>query len=488
MIERSAPRHAIAILAVTSAAVATTLLLSANPTAHATAPRSASLPITISGAAHELPAGSWGLALLNSAPASHQPDHYWYPQTAGAGAQVYVVDTGVQADLPEFEGRVTDGFDATTATVDFSATGSATVDCSGHGTSVASLIAASNVGVAPKATIIPLRALPCTGGAQSGSETVIKALNWIRDHHDPATTGIINLSFGYLVDKDYAGNTELRDTIESLLDDGFFITAAAGNDSEDAAVMDSCADMPAQIPGVFTVGAIDQADGDLAGRASFSDAGSCVDVWAPGVSLPALDAQAPGTTSSFQGTSAAAPQVAGLAALLVGEIPGITAAEITERLIAYAAKDTLDPDTLMATTTYAAQSGSIAPQSIAAAGPNLVVRTPFDMPHFTAKVGQPHLARTASTLTITWNTPDLEGQTPVTDYDITVYMQIPKQPDSLTTTTIRIPATTTTYKLTDVNILASYMIEVTPISSGMPGKTSIGALSASICSRWCPRP
>lgn len=249
------------------------------------------------------------------------------PATAGTGALVYIVDSGVQGDLPAFNGHVTPGYDAYTHTVPDTAT-----DCDGHGTTVASVITGPT-GIAPNATIIPVKAFSCS---PFDPATIADALAWIRTHHPAGTTGIVNISSG--TDPTEAGTetgaTGYFDTaVRDLVDAGFFVTVSAGNDSDTDTVVDACNVSPANIPGAFVVAATSQGASNT--RASFSNSGPCISAYAPGEHIEVIS-HTTGDHFYANGTSYSAPAAAGLAALLVAEDPALTAAGIREQLLAHA--------------------------------------------------------------------------------------------------------------------------------------------------------
>jgi subtilisin family serine protease len=238
--------------------------------------------------------GSWGLDRIDQAPGIAALDKtFTYPDLAGAGVRVYVLDTGVQGNLPGFEGRVIQGFDAIAT---FRSPSQSNIDCNGHGTAVAGIIASASYGVAKKATIVPIRVADCKGGL--GPKAIVDGINWIVKNHPRNTPGVVNMSIA--VEKSKA----VDDAIQKLLFAGLVPVAAAGNQNRDA-----CRLSPASTSGVLTVGSVNMNDQ----RTNTSNFGECVSIYAPG-GLVVTEGHK-GTPSSRSGTSFAAPHVAGALAL-----------------------------------------------------------------------------------------------------------------------------------------------------------------------------
>jgi hypothetical protein len=231
---------------------------------------------------------SWGLDRIDGT-----LDSLFTSKGDGVGVRIYVLDTGVDANHPELAGRVIDGYDAFGQNLD-------QTDCNGHGTHVAAVAAGDVHGVAPGATIVPIRILNCSSQGNTG--TLAAGIDWILDNHPRDKLGIVNMSFA-------GQKSQIIDTnVSKLLSAGIITVAAAGNFSDDA-----CKFSPASIPGVITVGAT--ATGDQ--RLGTSNWGDCVDIFAPGsriLSANSLNYVAP---SSRTGTSQAAPYVAGALATYV---------------------------------------------------------------------------------------------------------------------------------------------------------------------------
>ncbi len=258
--------------------------------------------------ASQTPTPSWGLDRTDQT-ALPLDNSFSYPDTAGAGVRVYIVDTGVQGNNPDFAGRMATGIDEVTAN------GNPAVDCHGHGTHTAGTAAGSTYGIAKFATIVPVRVLDCTG---SGSMTgIIAGLNWIAANNPVGTPAVVSMSLGGGV---YA---PLNAAIASLAASNIISVVAAGNSNADA-----CTSSPSSEPTAITVGATDTNDA----RASFSNYGSCVDIFAPGVNIVSDLNSAAGGSQTMSGTSMATPHVSGAVAEYLSLNPTATTAQVTAAL------------------------------------------------------------------------------------------------------------------------------------------------------------
>ena len=226
---------------------------------------------------------------------------------AGAGVTAYVIDSGIAAGHRDLGGRVRSGF----SSVD---DGRGTEDCAGHGTHVAGTVGGAAYGVAPAVALVAVRTLDCDGSGETSG--VIAGIDWVaRDHG--AGPAVANLSLSG------PANESVDAAIRGLVDDGVTVAVAAGNENED-----SCTLSPAREPSVLTVAATGRDDR----RASFSNRGSCVDLFAPGVDIVSDWNTGDTATESLSGTSMASPHVAGAAALLLGADPALTPAQVAARL------------------------------------------------------------------------------------------------------------------------------------------------------------
>lgn len=231
----------------------------------------------------------------------------------GAGVHAYVIDTGIRSTHADFVDRIG-------SLSDFVDDGRAGEDCNGHGTHVASTVAGARYGVAKAATLHGVRVLDCNGsGSYAG---VIAGVDHVST--DCAARGgpcVANMSLG-------GGFSQaVNDAVAGAVEAGVAFAVAAGNENRNA-----CTTSPASEPLAVTVGAVD--DGDK--RASFSNFGACVDLFAPGVTILGADIDSDSAAQTISGTSMASPHVAGVMASFLGQNPGATPAEVEAALEAVA--------------------------------------------------------------------------------------------------------------------------------------------------------
>ncbi len=211
--------------------------------------------------------------------------------SAASSTRVYVIDTGVLGNHSDFGGRVVNGFDAL-------ASGNGWNDCNGHGTHVAGTVGGSTYGIAKLTTIVPVRVLDCAGsGTLSG---VIAGLDWVAGQHVSGQLAVANMSLGG------GASSTLDAAVNNVISRGVAVVVAAGNSAADA-----CNYSPARVPAAITVAATTSTDA----RASYSNFGSCVDVFAPGSSVTSAWYTTATATATLSGTSMASPHVAGIAAV-----------------------------------------------------------------------------------------------------------------------------------------------------------------------------
>ena len=221
----------------------------------------------------------------------------------GSGVRVYVIDTGILVGHDQFGGRASSGWD-------FIQNDATAQDCNGHGTHVAGTVAGSTYGVARRASVVGVRVLDC-GGSGSWS-SVISGIDWaITDHGSgPA---VANLSIGG------PASSAVDTAIANLVNDGVTVVVAAGNEARDA-----CLGSPARAASAITVAATTSSDD----RASYSNFGSCVDLFAPGSSIRSAWYTSDSATATLSGTSMASPHVAGVAAIRLGLGSGLSPAQV----------------------------------------------------------------------------------------------------------------------------------------------------------------
>lgn len=231
---------------------------------------------------------------------------YSYLQT-GSGTTAYIVDTGILSSHQEFSGRVLSGY---TAISD----GNGTTDCNGHGTHVAGTVGGTTYGVAKNVNLVPIRILGCDGSGASSN--VIAGLDWIlKNGKKPA---VVNMSLGG------ATSSSLDSAVENLYNNGYVMVVAAGNSNTDA-----CTSSPARVSKAITVAATDSTDT----RASYSNYGSCVDIFAPGSQINSSWIGSNTATKILNGTSMATPHVAGVVAEMLQSIPTASPQTISTNLL-----------------------------------------------------------------------------------------------------------------------------------------------------------
>ncbi len=231
---------------------------------------------------------------------------YTYTAT-GSGVNVYVLDSGIRTTHQDFGGRA---FGAFTAINDGYGSG----DCHGHGTHVAGTVGGATYGVAKGVRLYSVRVLGCDNrGAWSG---IIQGLDWITANH--VKPAVVNASLGGSI------SLSVDDAVRRTIAAGVSVVISAMNDNVDA-----CNVTPARVAEALTVGATSNTDT----RASFSNFGSCLDLFAPGVNVVSASNTSDTGSISMQGTSMAAPHVAGVAALFLQGSPGSTPAQVASALL-----------------------------------------------------------------------------------------------------------------------------------------------------------
>jgi oryzin len=237
---------------------------------------------------------SWGLARLSSATTG--ATSYKYDSTAGSGVTVYIVDTGILPTHTDFGGRAATGANYIT--------GESAVDGNGHGTHVAGTIGGTTYGVAKKVNLIGVKVLSASGsGSNSG---VISGIQWVvSDAQSKGITkrAVANMSLGGTY------SSAVNNAVSAAVTAGITFCVAAGNDGANASGYS-----PASTPSAITVGATTSTDA----KASYSNYGAVLDVFAPGSSITSSWIGGTTAKNTISGTSMASPHIAGLAAYLIG--------------------------------------------------------------------------------------------------------------------------------------------------------------------------
>ncbi len=308
--------------------------------------------------------------------------------TSGAGVTAYVLDTGINQAHTEFSGKI-----LRSAFVDFTALPPTTApetanveDCNGHGTHVAGTIGGTTFGVAKNVSIVPIKVVRCNGSATDSD--IISGLDFVlADHLAFPGPAVANLSLGGTI------SPSLDIAIANVIASGVTVVVAAGNDNADA-----CSYSPGHLAAVITVAASDINDK----AATFTNHGSCVDLFAPGVKILSAYIGGPDASAVLNGTSMASPHVAGVVARMLELTPAATPAEIATALDAAATLNVLN---------------------VSVGDPNkLVYRSPpiVPSPPFLATVPGAPRALTAKPLngsaTLSWLAPMSDGRSAITGY------------------------------------------------------------------------
>ncbi len=247
---------------------------------------------------------AWGLDRVDQ---RDLPLNASYSYTAmGTGVRAYIIDSGIRATHADLGGRVLPGYTAI-------ADGWGTNDCHGHGTHVAGTVGGATWGMAKGVSLVPVRVLGCDGtGLISG---IIAGIDWmVANAPRPA---VANMSIG-------AGASSSFDSaVNNAVAAGITIAVAAGNSNADA-----CNSSPARAASAITVGATTSTDA----RASYSNWGTCLDIFAPGSSITSAGIASDTATQVMSGTSMATPHVTGMAALYLQNNPAATPAQVTAAL------------------------------------------------------------------------------------------------------------------------------------------------------------
>jgi subtilisin family serine protease len=231
----------------------------------------------------------------------------------GTGVTAYIIDTGILFAHSEFGGRASTGIDEVTA-------GGNAQDCNGHGTHVSGTVGGATYGVAKNVRLVAVRVLDCSGsGSTSG---VIAGVDWVAANH--VSPAVANMSLGG------GASTALDNSVANAIASGVTFGIAAGNGNFIGIAQDACKTSPARVAAAITVAATDKTDK----KASWSNYGTCVDIFAPGVGITSAWYTSTTATNTISGTSMATPHVVGVAALYLQSHPSATPQQVRDALVA----------------------------------------------------------------------------------------------------------------------------------------------------------
>jgi len=242
---------------------------------------------------------TWGLSRV--AERAVALDGYYYYEHDGAPVDAYIIDTGIQTNHPDFEGRAIWGNNF----VD-----SNNQDCNGHGTHCAGTVGARTWGIAKKTTLIAVKVLNCAGsGSYAG---VINGINWcVTSQRSRGRKSVANMSLGGPLFQ------AVNDAVDAASRAGIAMIVAGGNDNNDA-----CKYSPASASTAITCGATevqDRSGNQIDLRSSYSNYGTCIDIFAPGTQITSTWINS--GTRTISGTSMATPHVCGAAAVYFHKNP-----------------------------------------------------------------------------------------------------------------------------------------------------------------------
>ena len=243
---------------------------------------------------------TWGLDRVDQRDRPLNGTYIYNPLAANVRA--YIIDSGIRTGHTQFGSRLLSGYSAIND-------GRGTNDCNGHGTHVAGTVGGTTWGVAQQVRLVPVRVFGCSGG--SANSTIIAGIDWVRANR--VLPAVANMSLGG------GASTATDNATNNLINSGVTVVVAAGNDNANA-----CNYSPARVANAVTVGSTTSTDA----RSSFSNFGSCVNIFAPGSSITSAWSTSTSASNTISGTSMASPHVAGAAALYLTNNPSASPATV----------------------------------------------------------------------------------------------------------------------------------------------------------------
>ena len=254
---------------------------------------------------------TWGLDRIDQR-ARPLSNSYTYSNT-GTGVTAYIIDTGIRLTHTEFGGRAVAGYDAVTP-------GGSASDCNGHGTHVAGTAGGSTYGVAKSVSLVAVRVLDCTGSGTTAG--VIAGIDWVTGNHQAGQPAVANMSLGG------GASSSLDTAVRNSIANGVSYAIAAGNGFLGLFAQNACNTSPARVTEAMTVSATDSSDR----KPSWANVGTCVDWFAPGVSVTSAWNTSDTATNTISGTSMATPHTTGVAALYLQSSPTASPSQVQEAL------------------------------------------------------------------------------------------------------------------------------------------------------------
>ncbi|KPN21301.1 serine protease [Xanthomonas sp. Mitacek01] len=244
---------------------------------------------------------TWGLDRIDQRDRPLNGTYVYDPLAANVRA--YIIDSGIRTGHTQFGSRLLSGYSAIND-------GRGSNDCNGHGTHVAGTVGGTTWGVAKQVRLVPVRVFGCTGG--SANSTIIAGIDWVRANR--VLPAVANMSLGG------PASTATDNATNNLINSGVTVVVAAGNNNG----ANACNYSPARVANAVTVGSTTSTDA----RSSFSNIGSCVNIFAPGSSITSAWHTSTSASNTISGTSMASPHVAGAAALYLTNNPSASPATV----------------------------------------------------------------------------------------------------------------------------------------------------------------